>query len=90
MHKWLATTIFPKEELGTVRNEEMKLLYAMIKKKTKPVTCQINVALLDHYSCHEEVQNSIYIMGHTNCYWVRIIRQCHSYIYSYTPKNYWL
>jgi hypothetical protein len=35
MHKWLATTIFPKEELGTVRNKEMKLLYAMIKKKTK-------------------------------------------------------
>jgi hypothetical protein len=67
MHKWLATTIFPKEELGTVRNEEMKLLYAMIKKKRKLVTCQINVALLDNYSCHEEVQNSIYIMGHTNC-----------------------
>jgi hypothetical protein len=35
MHKWLATTIFPKEELGTIRNEEMKLLYAMIKKKIK-------------------------------------------------------
>jgi hypothetical protein len=33
MHKWLATTIFPKKELGTIKNEEMKLLYAMIKKK---------------------------------------------------------
>jgi hypothetical protein len=66
MHKWLATTIFPKKELGTVRNEEIKLLYAMIEKN-KAFTCQINVALLDHYSCHEEVQNTIYIMGHTYC-----------------------
>jgi hypothetical protein len=44
MHKWLAPTIFPKEELGTVRNEEMKLLYAIIKKKTKlsPATLMLH------------------------------------------------
>lgn len=26
LHKWLAITIFPKVELGTIRMEEMKLL----------------------------------------------------------------
>ena len=34
MHKWLAITFFPREELGTVRIEELKLLYAMIKKRS--------------------------------------------------------
>jgi len=36
MHKWLAVTFFPREELGTVRIEELKLVYAMIKKRSVP------------------------------------------------------
>jgi hypothetical protein len=55
MHKWLATTIFSKEELGTVRNEEMKLLDATIKKKTNLSPIKLMLHLFLH------------IMGHTYC-----------------------
>jgi hypothetical protein len=33
LHKWLGFTLFPKEDFRVVWIEELKLLYAMIKKK---------------------------------------------------------
>ena len=33
MHKWLGFSLFPRSDFHTVRNDELKLLYAMIKRK---------------------------------------------------------
>ena len=38
MHKWLGFTLFPRNDFRTVRNDELKLLYAMVKRrKVSPV-----------------------------------------------------
>ena len=38
MHKWLALTCFPSEDVRTVRNNELRILYAMVNKiKIAPV-----------------------------------------------------
>ena len=38
MHKWLGFSLFPRNDFHTVRNDELKLLYAMVKrKKVSPV-----------------------------------------------------
>jgi hypothetical protein len=38
MHKWMGFTLFPRSDFWTDRIEELKLLYAMIKrKKVSPV-----------------------------------------------------
>ena len=38
MHKWLGFSLFPRNDFRTVRNDELKLLYAMVKrKKVSPV-----------------------------------------------------
>jgi len=38
MHKWLGFSLFPRNDFLTVRNDELKLLYAMVKrKKVSPV-----------------------------------------------------
>ena len=38
MHKWLGFSLFPRSDFRTVRNDELKLLYAMIKrKKVSPI-----------------------------------------------------
>jgi uncharacterized protein YfkK (UPF0435 family) len=38
MHKWIGFTLFPRSDFQTVRIEELKLLYAMIKrKKVSPI-----------------------------------------------------
>ena len=33
MHKWLGFSLFPRSDFRTVRNDELKLLYVMIKRK---------------------------------------------------------
>ena len=33
MHKWLGFSLFPRNDFCTVRNDELKLLYAMVKRK---------------------------------------------------------
>ena len=43
MHKWLGFSLFPRSDFGTVRNDELKLLYAMIKrKKISPMKFMMN------------------------------------------------
>ena len=38
MHKWLGFSLFPWNGFRTVRNDELKLLYAMVKRrKVSPV-----------------------------------------------------
>ena len=38
MHKWLGFSLFSRSVFRTVRNDELKLLYAMIKrKKVSPI-----------------------------------------------------
>ena len=38
MHKWLAFSLFPRDDIRPVRNDELKILYAMVKKiKISPV-----------------------------------------------------
>ena len=38
MHKWFVFSLFSKSDFHTLRNDELKLLYAMIKrKKVSPV-----------------------------------------------------
>ena len=32
MHKWLAITLFPRDDVRPVRNDEMLILYAMVNK----------------------------------------------------------
>jgi hypothetical protein len=44
LHKWLGFTLFPREDFRVVRIEELKLLYAMIKKKKVSL-----VKLMMHY-----------------------------------------
>jgi len=43
MHKWLGFSLFPRSDFHTVRNDELKLLYAMIKrKKVSPMKFMMN------------------------------------------------
>jgi len=43
MLKWLAFTFFPREELNTIRQDEMHLLHNMIKKrKASPVKLMLS------------------------------------------------
>jgi len=43
MLKWLTFTFFPREELNTIRQDELHLLYIMIKKrKTSPVKLMLS------------------------------------------------
>ena len=43
MHKWLVFSLFPRSYFHTVRNDELKLLYAMNKrKKVSPVKFMMN------------------------------------------------
>ena len=37
MHRWLAMTLFPRNDLRTVRVEEMKIIYAMVNKICIPL-----------------------------------------------------
>ena len=38
MHKWLGFSLFPRNDFRTVRIDELKLLYAMVKRrKVSPV-----------------------------------------------------
>ena len=38
MHKWLALTCFPREDVRTVHVDELRILYAMVNKiKIAPV-----------------------------------------------------
>lgn len=38
MHKWLGFSLFPRPDIWTIRNDELKLLYAMVnRKKVSPV-----------------------------------------------------
>lgn len=43
MHKWLGFSLFPRSDFHIVRNGELKLLYAMIKReKVSPVKFMMN------------------------------------------------
>ena len=43
MHQWLAMTLFPRNDLCTVRVDEMKIMYAMLSKThISPVICMID------------------------------------------------
>ena len=43
MHKWLGFSLFPRSDFRIVRNDELKLLYAMIKrKKVSPIKFMMN------------------------------------------------
>ena len=43
MHRWLAMTLFPRNDLHTVRVDEMKIMYAMLSKThISPVICMID------------------------------------------------
>ena len=33
MHKWLGMTLFPRNDTRTVRTDDLKLMYAMVKRK---------------------------------------------------------
>jgi hypothetical protein len=38
MHKWLGFSLFARNDFHTIRNDELKLLYAMVKRrKVSPV-----------------------------------------------------
>jgi hypothetical protein len=42
MHKWLGMTLFPREDTRIVRIEDLKLMFAMIKRrKVSPVQFMI-------------------------------------------------
>ena len=36
MHKWLGFSLFPRNDFCTIRNDELKLLYAMVKRRKVP------------------------------------------------------
>jgi len=43
MHRWLAMTLFPRNDLHTVRVDEMKIMYAMLNKtRISPVIGMID------------------------------------------------
>ena len=43
MHRWIAMTLFPSQDIRCVRNDELKLLYAIVKKiKVAPVQEMFN------------------------------------------------
>ena len=35
MHKWLAITLFPRDDVRPMRNDELLILYAMVNNKIK-------------------------------------------------------
>lgn len=43
MHVWLAMTLFPRGDIRVVRQDELKILYAMVKKiRVSPAECMID------------------------------------------------
>ena len=43
MHKWLGMTMFPRSDTRTMRIDELKLMYAMVKRrKISPVKFMMN------------------------------------------------
>lgn len=43
MHKWLGMTLFPRPNTRTIREDELKLLFAMVKhRKVSPVKFMID------------------------------------------------
>jgi hypothetical protein len=43
MHKWLAITLFQRDDARPMRNDELMILYAMVKKiKISPVKAMVN------------------------------------------------
>ena len=49
MHKWLALSLFPREDVRLVRNDELKILYAMVKKiRVSPIKPMI-AQWLEHF-----------------------------------------
>ena len=42
MHKWLGFSLFPRNDFRTIRNDELKLFYTMVKRrKVSPVQFMI-------------------------------------------------
>jgi hypothetical protein len=48
MHKWLAITLFPRDDVRPVRNNEFTILYAMVNKiKVSPVKSMVKQWLMN-------------------------------------------
>ncbi|RLM57729.1 putative polyprotein [Panicum miliaceum] len=48
MHKWLAITLFPRDDVHPVRNDELMILYAMVNKiKISPVKAMFKQWLIN-------------------------------------------
>lgn len=52
MHKWLAISLFPGDDVRPIRNDELKILYSMINKtKVSPVKPMITQWLDNFLRC---------------------------------------
>jgi hypothetical protein len=56
MHKWLAITLFPRDDVRPVRNDELMILYAMVNKiKISPVKAMVK-KWLKHFKMSGTIQ----------------------------------
>lgn len=86
MHKWLGMMIFPKSDRRTIRIGELKMMYAMVKrKKVSPVKCMINqwlevFTLTGDSECTSLVTQIATNMGFLDNALVSFITEPHLYI----------
>lgn len=85
MHKWLALTCFPRDDVRTIRIDELRILYSMVNKiKIAPVQEMVrqwlgNFRMVGHIECTSLVTQIASSLGVLN--WAQI-----SYITAPCPK----
>jgi len=60
MHKWVALTCFPRDDVRTVRVDELRILYAMVNKiKIAPVQEMVR-QWLGNFQCPDQLSSLLW------------------------------
>ena len=82
MHKWLGMTLFPRNDTRTIRIDDLKLMYAMVKrKKVSPIKFMMNqwlkvFTLVGDVECPSLVTRIATNMGLMQRSFVSLITEC--------------
>ena len=82
MHKWLGMTLFPRNDTRTIRTDDLKLMYAMVKrKKVSPIKFMMNqwlkvFTLVGDVECPSLVTRIATNMGLMQRSFVSLITEC--------------
>jgi hypothetical protein len=99
MHKWLAITLFPKDDVRPMRNDKLMILYTMVNKiKIYPVKAMVkqwltNFKMTDHIQCTSlvtRIASSVGVLGRNSVPFIedpRVLINEAYLIYGHTLKK---